>query len=201
MFSLHFMCLIKVQSAQPAIDFSRPADHMHVLVKLKKIQKERERMHEIERENQRLLQRLSQIMLENRLDNYWKEPHPNFLNRVYIKSSSSSASSSSKRRAQSVPPQPKKSIITNNEMTAMESYNQSNLRTLSKSRSCMRCPTCSGKAITTTNVVILGNKFQFHTLWHHLYDPNTFFSCYAGNLRGTRTICTATQIMESKTHQ
>lgn len=66
----------QVQSAQPAVDVRRPTEHPHVLVKLKKIQKERERMQEIERENQRLLQKLSQIMTTNRVENFWKEPHP-----------------------------------------------------------------------------------------------------------------------------
>lgn len=66
----------KVQSAQPAIDFAPPAQQPHVLIKLKKIQKERERTKEIERENQRLLQKLSHIMTINRVENYWREPHP-----------------------------------------------------------------------------------------------------------------------------
>lgn len=66
----------KVQSAQPAIDFASPVQQPHVLIKLKKIQRERERIEEIERENQRLLQKLSHIMTINRLENYWREPHP-----------------------------------------------------------------------------------------------------------------------------
>lgn len=33
-------------------------------------------MQEIEKENQRLLQKLSQIMSVSRVENYWKEPHP-----------------------------------------------------------------------------------------------------------------------------
>lgn len=144
----------KVQSAQAAIDFSRPTDHTHVLIKLKKIQKERDRMHEIERENQRLLQKLSQIMSVNRIENYWTQPHPNFLNRVYIKTPPppSSTSSSIKRcRAQSVPPPSsllKKSIITN-QISLTELPQQNPSQTVIKSRSSMRCPTCSGKPITT----------------------------------------------------
>lgn len=66
----------QVQSAQPAIDFHRPMQQPHVLIKLKKIQQERERMQEIERENQRLLQKLTQIMNTNRLENFWREPRP-----------------------------------------------------------------------------------------------------------------------------
>ena len=65
-----------MQSAQAIIDVARPPHLPHVLVKFKKIQRERERMQEIERENQRLLQRLCSIMTTNRLENYWKEPHP-----------------------------------------------------------------------------------------------------------------------------
>lgn len=69
---------LQVQNAQSAVDYSCPPDHPHVLIKLKKIQKERERMQEIERENQRLLQKLSQIMATNRVENYWKDPHPRY---------------------------------------------------------------------------------------------------------------------------
>lgn len=147
---------MKVQSAQAAIDFSRPSDHTHVLIKLKKIQKERERMHEIERENQRLLQKLSQIMSVNRLENFWKQPHPNFLNRVYIKTPTPSSSSLKQRRAHSVPPpssssSSKSSIITHQITSTELKQTQQNpsLSPPTKSRSCMRCPTCSGKPITT----------------------------------------------------
>lgn len=66
----------QVKSAQSAIDFEKPPDQPHVIHKLKKVQRERERIQEIERENQRLLQKLSQIMITNRIENYWKEPHP-----------------------------------------------------------------------------------------------------------------------------
>ncbi|XP_031640063.1 uncharacterized protein LOC116352020 [Contarinia nasturtii] len=119
----------KVQSAQAAVDVRRPTEHPHVLVKLKKIQKERERMQEIERENQRLLQKLSQIMITNRVENFWKEPHPRFLNRVFIK-----------QRAQSVPAR-KISIPDNTEDSMPPSV---------KSRGSARCPTCSGKPVIST---------------------------------------------------
>lgn len=66
----------QVQSARPAIDFHRPMLQPHVLIKMKKLQKERERMQEIEKENQRLLQKLTQIMNTNRLENFWPEPRP-----------------------------------------------------------------------------------------------------------------------------
>lgn len=68
--------LFQVQSAQPAIDFIRPQHQPQVLIKLKKLQRERERMEEIEKENQRLLQKLGQIMNTNRLENYWRAPRP-----------------------------------------------------------------------------------------------------------------------------
>lgn len=147
---------LQVQSAQAAIDFSRPTDHTHVLIKLKKIQKERERMHEIERENQRLLQKLSQIMSVNRVENFWKQPHPNFLNRVYIKTLPPPLPKQ-RRRAQSVPPPSslsKKSIITSHTTSAeLRKTQQDPSHTPSvKSRSCMRCPTCSGKPIATNMV-------------------------------------------------
>lgn len=116
------------------------------MIKLKKIQKERERTHEIERENQRLLQKLSQIMSVNRLENYWKQPHPNFLNRVYIKTPEP------KRRSQSVPPK----RVSVNEKTEIQQL------TSCKSRTSHRCPTCSGKPILSTVVIDnLTIKLQF----------------------------------------
>ncbi|KAG4069524.1 hypothetical protein HA402_006890 [Bradysia odoriphaga] len=71
----------KVQSAGPAIDFRTPSSHPHVIFKLKKTQKEWERLNEIQRENRRLLQRLGQIMSTRRLENFWQYSRPNFLNR------------------------------------------------------------------------------------------------------------------------
>lgn len=66
----------KVQSAGPAIDFKTPKTRPHVVLKHKKKQKELERKKEIEKENVRLLQKLTVIMNTLRLDNYWKEPRP-----------------------------------------------------------------------------------------------------------------------------
>lgn len=63
-------------SAQPAIDFQTPCRQPHVTVKLKKTQRELERMQEIERENRRLLQRLGQIMNTSRMENFWRHPRP-----------------------------------------------------------------------------------------------------------------------------
>lgn len=69
----------KVQSAGPAIDFRPPTSHPHVTTKLKKIQRERERLDEIERENRRLLQRLGEIMNTRRLENFWQQPRPKYV--------------------------------------------------------------------------------------------------------------------------
>lgn len=141
-----------MQSAQPAIDCARPSDQSHVLIKLKKIQKERERTQEIERENQRLLQRLSQIMSVNRLENYWKNPHPNFLNRVYIKEPQT------KRRTQSVPARK----VADDRQTGVSQ------QSTAKSRSCKRCPTCSGKPVTPIVVIISSIFFRNKAIKNHL---------------------------------
>lgn len=68
----------KVQSAGPAIDFRQPPSQQHVIVKLKKIQREKERLNDIERENRRLLQRLGEIMRTRRLENFWPQPPPRY---------------------------------------------------------------------------------------------------------------------------
>lgn len=74
----------KVIKAVPRIDFSPPAEHVHVTLKLKKAQKELERRQQIEHENIRLLQRLGSIMNKKRIDNFWSQPRPNFLSREPI---------------------------------------------------------------------------------------------------------------------
>lgn len=90
----------KVKSAGPRIDFSSPPIYPHVMVKMKKIQKENERKASIERENVRLLQKLGAIMNMSRLENFWNSTRPNFLNREFIytprrRSASKTASASS----------------------------------------------------------------------------------------------------------
>ncbi|XP_058449833.1 uncharacterized protein LOC131429617 [Malaya genurostris] len=75
---------IKVETAAPAIDFHPPPERAHIIQKLKKQQKERERTEKIERDNIRLLQRLGSIMSKKRLDNIWTQARPNFLSREYI---------------------------------------------------------------------------------------------------------------------
>ncbi|XP_055693146.1 uncharacterized protein LOC129795701 [Lutzomyia longipalpis] len=74
----------KVKSAGPRIDDSSPPIYTHVIVKMKKIQKERERKASIERENVRLLQKLGAIMNTSRLENFWNTSRPNFLSREFI---------------------------------------------------------------------------------------------------------------------
>lgn len=53
-------------------------------MKLKKKQKETERCKKIEQDNFLLLQKMNYIMKTSRVDNVWKTPQPNFLNRVSI---------------------------------------------------------------------------------------------------------------------
>uniref|UniRef100_A0A6P7GM58 Uncharacterized protein LOC114340512 n=1 Tax=Diabrotica virgifera virgifera TaxID=50390 RepID=A0A6P7GM58_DIAVI len=74
----------KVQSALPAVDTGPPPFREHVCVKLKKQQKEKERCRRIEQDNYFLMQRLNYVMRTSRVDNMWKTPQPNFLNRVAI---------------------------------------------------------------------------------------------------------------------
>lgn len=73
-----------MQSALPAIDTSPPAHRSHVTIKLKKQQKENERCSKIERDNFLLLQKMDYIMKTSRLDNFWRTPRPNFLNKIAI---------------------------------------------------------------------------------------------------------------------
>lgn len=63
-------------SAKSAIDMKPPVVYSHVVNKPKKVQRENERLYEIERENVRLLQRLGSIMNHPRLENYWQQPRP-----------------------------------------------------------------------------------------------------------------------------
>lgn len=70
------LSFMQVNSAQAVIDATCPPHQPHVSIKSKKLQKERERLAQIERENRRLLRKLSQIMITNRVENYWKDPHP-----------------------------------------------------------------------------------------------------------------------------
>ncbi|XP_073994950.1 uncharacterized protein [Rhodnius prolixus] len=74
----------KVQTALPAIDNSPPPQRPHVFCKLKKVQKEAERCSQIVSDNFTLLQHLSNIMRTTRVDHFWEEPPPNFLQRVGV---------------------------------------------------------------------------------------------------------------------
>ncbi|KAK6622936.1 hypothetical protein RUM43_008788 [Polyplax serrata] len=75
---------MKVINALPMVDFGPPLQHGHVTVKLKKLQKERERQMKIEEDNFKLLQHLGAIMTKKRVDNYWETAPPTFLRRVGI---------------------------------------------------------------------------------------------------------------------
>lgn len=70
--------LFQVLSAGPAIDNREPATRSHLLIKLKKHQKEKERHAKIERDNFSLLRNLAYIMRTNRVDNSWSTPQPKF---------------------------------------------------------------------------------------------------------------------------
>ncbi|CAG9862710.1 unnamed protein product [Phyllotreta striolata] len=72
----------KVLTALPAIDNNPPPFRAHVNIKLKKQQKEKDRCRRIEHDNYLLLQRLNYVMNTSRVDNTWRSPQPNFLNRV-----------------------------------------------------------------------------------------------------------------------
>jgi hypothetical protein len=52
----------KVHAAKPAVDNTKPHQYMHIHVKLKKVQKEEERLQEIEKGNRWLLERMARIM-------------------------------------------------------------------------------------------------------------------------------------------
>ncbi|XP_059058171.1 uncharacterized protein LOC131851668 [Achroia grisella] len=73
---------LKVKSALPAIDDRPPATRPHVVLKLKKCQRELDRKNKIQKDNFGLLQRLNNIMREKRLDNQWTKPLPNFQHKV-----------------------------------------------------------------------------------------------------------------------
>ena len=66
----------KVLSAKAAIDVCSPTQYSHVIIKPKKVQSEKERQMKIEEENERLLQKLGDIMRTKRLKNFWPEPRP-----------------------------------------------------------------------------------------------------------------------------
>ncbi|GAB0091096.1 uncharacterized protein DMENIID0001_059020 [Sergentomyia squamirostris] len=122
----------KVKSAGPRIDFSTPPVYPHVVVKMKKIQKETERKASIERENVRLLQKLGAIMSTSRLENFWPVTRPNFLHREFIYS-------------------PRKKSPPRRD-TSPEGQKSRPPRNLSGSAA--RCPACSGKISIKKNQVV-----------------------------------------------
>lgn len=66
----------KVDTAKAFIDHAPPIQHVHLLFNSKKWQCEKERLHHIENENIRLLQKLGEIMTTKRLRDFWPEPRP-----------------------------------------------------------------------------------------------------------------------------
>lgn len=122
----------QVLNAVPAIDYFSPTVYPHIQIKFKKTQREYERTKQIEKENVRLLQRLTAIMNTKPVENFWKSPRPNFLNRVYID-------------------YPKK-------VNSLRNETPTNTRTLSEIRkgaSANRCDTCNGKQLMKKNKVNL----------------------------------------------
>ncbi|XP_060517986.1 uncharacterized protein LOC132696892 isoform X2 [Cylas formicarius] len=73
----------QVQSASPVVDNKSPPFRGHVRVKLKKMQKEKERMNKIEGENFLLLKKMSYITQKHWMDN-WLPPQPNFLSKIEL---------------------------------------------------------------------------------------------------------------------
>ncbi|XP_050361919.1 uncharacterized protein LOC126781136 [Nymphalis io] len=72
----------KVRGARAAVDAAAPPARAHVALKLKKCQRERERRDKLCADNFSLLQRLAHVMADNRLDNHWDRPLPNFHQKV-----------------------------------------------------------------------------------------------------------------------
>lgn len=58
------------------MDNKPPIPRRHVELKLKQLQKEKERIRKIENDNFLLLRKLSHIMKTNRVDNNWTIPQP-----------------------------------------------------------------------------------------------------------------------------
>lgn len=65
-----------MQSATPVVDNRQPVPRRHVEIKLKQLQKEKERCRKIENDNLLLLRKLSHIMKTSRVDNNWTIPQP-----------------------------------------------------------------------------------------------------------------------------
>ncbi|XP_046579891.1 titin homolog [Haliotis rubra] len=74
----------KVSSVRHGIDNSPPKRYPHLLLRLKQIQKEEEKMAEVDHENKLLLQKMTQIMrTHGRIDNWNMEHEPRSLNYPY----------------------------------------------------------------------------------------------------------------------
>ncbi|CAD7093094.1 unnamed protein product [Hermetia illucens] len=125
----------KIESAQPAIDFSSPTIYPHVSLKWKKLQAEKERLDQIKKENVRLLQRLGNIMTKKRIENFWQHPRPDFLNREKIYANRP------------------KTCSGRVETVASEESFVSTAKSKSRGRSATRCATCSGKPVKRNQVI------------------------------------------------
>ncbi|XP_046366105.2 uncharacterized protein LOC124141953 isoform X2 [Haliotis rufescens] len=74
----------KVSSVRHGIDNSPPKRYPHLILRLKQIQKEEEKMAEVDHENKLLLQKMTQIMrTHGRIDNWNLEHEPRSLNYPY----------------------------------------------------------------------------------------------------------------------
>ncbi|XP_072936608.1 uncharacterized protein [Epargyreus clarus] len=70
----------KVAAARAAVDARAPARRPHV--QAPRAPREAERVARVQRDNQRLLQRLAALMRTKRLDDRWLKPLPNFQQKV-----------------------------------------------------------------------------------------------------------------------
>ncbi|XP_054738705.1 uncharacterized protein LOC129244845 [Anastrepha obliqua] len=137
-----------LHSAKPAIDMRCPPFYPHVILKPKKMQKEKERLQRIEVENVRLLQKLGDIMKTKRMSDLWLAPRPNFLHREKLFET---------RPYSSLP-----KLITIYGPKSSVEHEMSLQRTLKSPNSLMvhRCPTCSGKP-ERTQVAIPENRIPW----------------------------------------
>ncbi|XP_041352295.1 annexin A6-like isoform X2 [Gigantopelta aegis] len=74
----------KINNVKPGLDNKPPKQYPHLMVRMKTIKKEEERLSEVDRENKLLLQKMIYIMkTRGRVDNWNMEYEPGSLNRPY----------------------------------------------------------------------------------------------------------------------
>ncbi|XP_055377944.1 uncharacterized protein LOC129609844 [Condylostylus longicornis] len=139
----------KVKSARPAIDNKCPTEYPHVTTKWKKIQAETERLQRINKENCRLLQRLGDIMSSKRLENFWQQPRPNFLNREKIEWN---RPKTCKGRIESTAILDVSPINSSKEILTPSTLYSSRIST-NRTKGSQRCPTCSGRPFKRNQVI------------------------------------------------